>query len=482
MGPPSDGKFVSNRHIARAFGMQLIFRALGLIASFVTVTATTRYLGPSSYGALITAVLFVGVWASLTELGIGAVVVRRVMSGTGSLERLVRINAGMSIICCLPLFVLAAVSGAAVYGDRADVVEMILIISTGLILTTIASCFDPIFQATVRFGAVAFSDLLSRVGSLAVTLVLVEHRADIVWFAVVQLAPPLVILLVQGAAATRTLNWRPIFSLSESWDLLRESLPQTALLIIAVLYFRADGVILSLRSTPDQVGVYGLAYAVALTLTMLVRFFLSSTLSTMTGLYAENRDRFADFIGKSMELMLFVAAPIAVGGAIMANEIVELIGSNAFVKDGGPTLAMLLVAVAISFLNGVTGQALFAAHEQVFLVRCSVFTLALNTAVNVALAPTYGARGAGIALIVTEVAGLLISTWRLRRRAPYRIPLIFTLRLLGPLAACAGLALYMRNCPVLITIPAAAVAYLVGNVAIGPVTITTMKSALSKQS
>ena len=233
VGPSPDGERISNRRIAQAFSQQLIFRALGLVTSFLTVTATTRYLGPSSYGALTTAVVFVGLWASLTELGIGSVLVRRVMSGRGSLERLVRINAGMSIVYCLPLFAIAAVSGAAVYRERADVVEMILIISAGLTLTTIASCVEPIFVARVRFGAVALSDLLSRVASLAVTLILIEFRADIVWFAVVQLAPPVVVLLVQGVAASRLVNWRPIFSVSESWGLLRESLPQTAVLMIA---------------------------------------------------------------------------------------------------------------------------------------------------------------------------------------------------------------------------------------------------------
>jgi O-antigen/teichoic acid export membrane protein len=352
IGPSHDGERISNRHIARAFSQQLIFRALGMVASVITVTATTHYLGPSSYGALTTAVVFVGMWASLTELGIGSVLVRRAMSGRGSLERLVRINAAMSVVYCLPLFVIAAASGAAVYRDRSDVVVMILIISAGLILTTIATCFEPIFLATVRFGAVALSDLLSRVACLAVTTILIEFRAHLVWFAIVQLAPPIVVLLIQGAAATRIVDWRPIFSLSESWGLLRESLPQTAVLIIAVLYYRADGVILSLRSTADEVGVYGLAFTLAVTLTVLITFFQSSTLSTMTNLYARDRDQFASLISRSIESMLFAAAPIAIGGAILAERVVEFIGSSAFVRHGGPTLALLFVAVALSFLAG----------------------------------------------------------------------------------------------------------------------------------
>jgi O-antigen/teichoic acid export membrane protein len=452
-----------------------------MAASVITIAATTRYLGPSSYGLLTTAVVFVGLWASLTELGIGPVIVRRVMSGRGSLERLVRINTGMSVAFCLPLFAIIAGTGAAVYRDRADVVEMILILSAGLMLTTITSCFLPIFMATIRFGAVALSDLLSRVACLAITMVLIEFRADIVWFAIVQLAPPVVILFVQGVAATRIVNWRPIFSMSESWELLRESLPQTAALIIAILYYRADAVILSLRSTAYEVGVYGLAYALAFTPTVLVQFFLTSALSTMTELYARDRDAFLSLIDRSIKAMLFAGAPLVVGGAILADQAVELVGSSEFVRHGGPTLTLLLVAVALRFLTGVTGQALFAAHEQIFLMRLSFSTLAVNIVMNFALVPHYGAIGAGIALVATEGIGLLFASWRLRRQVQYRPPWLFIVRLMCPLAACAGLALFMRDFPVLIAIPAAAGAYLVVNLAIGPVTLKVIRVLFSKQ-
>ena len=90
---------------------------------------------------------------------------------------------------------------------------------------------------------------------------------------------------------------------------------------------------------------------------MLSKFFLSSTLSKMTELFARDRDQFASVISRSIESMLFAGAPIAIGGGILAERVVELIGSSAFVRHGGPTLALLLTAVALSFLTGVTSQA-----------------------------------------------------------------------------------------------------------------------------
>ncbi|WP_102145654.1 oligosaccharide flippase family protein [Mycobacterium hubeiense] len=465
--------------MAHAFSQQLIFRAVGMVASVLTVAATTRHLGPTEYGELTTAVVFVGLWTSLTELGVGAVLVRRVMSGNGDLQRLVRVNAGLSLVYCLPLFALAATSGVLVYRDRTEVVQMVLIVSGGLILTTITSCFEPIFLAKVRFTAVAWSDFVSRVASLGATMLLISLHANTVAFALVQLVPPVVVLVIQGAAAARITDWRPVFSLAESWHLLRESLPQTGVLIIAVLYWRADGVILSLRSTADQVGVYGLAYTLAFTVSVLSTFFQSSTLSAATGSFARDRDEFTRFVTRSVESMLFLGAPIAVVGVLLARPIVELIGSAEFVLHGGRTLALLLVAVALTFLTAAISQALFAAHDQVFLFRLNLINLIGNIVLNIVLAPRYGAVGAGAALVLTETIGLVVVTWRLGHLAGYRTPWMFALRLLVPLGAAVALAISMRQYPVLVTLPLAAAVYLAVNLTVGPVTPRVVRAVLA---
>src|ERR1700730_12476417 len=88
---------------AHAFSVQLVCRALRMLASVVSVAMTARYLGPGRYGQLTIAVVFIGMWTSFADLGISTVVVRRVTAGRGDLERLVRVNSGLSLMYCVPL-------------------------------------------------------------------------------------------------------------------------------------------------------------------------------------------------------------------------------------------------------------------------------------------------------------------------------------------------------------------------------------------
>ncbi len=461
------------KRMASAFAIQVICRVLGMLASVISVSMTARYLGPDHYGQLTIAVVFIGTWASLADLGIGVVIVRRVTSGRGELERLVRMNNGLSWVYCIPLVALAIGSGLLVYHDS-GVRTMLAVLSGQLLMMTMTARLEPVFLATVRFFAVAFSDVVSRLATLTAVAWLVATRADIVWFAVAQLIPPALQLLIQGAAASRQIALRPIFSRRETADLLREALPVIGVVVLATVYWRCDGVILSLLSSHAEVGVYGLACTVAFNTVVVSLFFQRATLSTATELFSCDVAAFTRFVRRSVELMLFLAVPVAAIGGLLAGPLIGFFGDRAFVGRGTPVLALLCTAAALRFVGGILGQSLFACHHQGFLFRMSVAQVGIIVGLNVALDGRFGAVGAGVAVLCTELFGVLIASWWLRRQCDYRTPVMFLLRLLGPTAASAAVALLLAGQHVLVMCAAAAAAYLAANMAIGPVTWSTL--------
>ena len=471
---------VPRARIARAFSIQLICRALGMLASVVSVAMTARYLGPGRYGQLTIAVVFIGLWISLADLGIGTVIVRRVTSGRGELERLVRVNSGLALVYCVPLAALAAGSGLLIYRDS-DVRVMLVVLSGGLLMLTMTTRFEPVFLTTVRFAAVAISDVAGRLGTLTMVACLVAARADVIWFAVAQLIPPALQLLIQGTAAARHISVRPIFAPREAADLLRESLPLMAFMVLCFVYWKADGVILSLLSTHSEVGVYGLATTIAANTAVVSLLFLKSTLSTATELFSRAVAAFAGFVRRSVELMYFVAVPVAVVGALLAGPLIGFFGDKAFVPRGTPTLALLFLAAALQFVTATLGQGLIACHQQRFLLQEGLAVLVVNVALNLALDGRFGAVGAAVALVCTELFGVMITSWWLHRRCGYRTPVMFLLRVLVPTAPSAAVAVLLSGQHVILAVTAAAVTYLVASMAIGPIKWSTLASMRGKQ-
>jgi O-antigen/teichoic acid export membrane protein len=471
---------VPRAQIAHAFSIQLICRVLGMLASVVSVAMTARYLGPGRYGQLTIAVVFIGMCAYLADPGTAAIVVRRVTSGRGELERLVRVNCGMGLVYCVPLALLTAVSGLLIYRDS-DVRAMLVVLSAWPLMLTMTTRLEPVFLTTVRFLAVGISDLAGRLATLIMVACLVAARADVVWFAVAQLIPPALQLLIQAAAAARHISLRPIFAPREAADLLRESLAMMGFLLVAVAYWRIDGVILSLLSAHSEVGVYGLAGTIASTAAVVSMLFLKSTLSTATELFSRDVAAFAGFLRRCVEMMCFVAVPVAVVGAVLAGPLMGLLGDKAFVSRGTPTLALLFIAAAVQFVTATHGQGMIACHQQRFLLQASFAGLVLNVALNLALDGRFGAVGAAGALVCAEVLGLMTGVWCLHRRCGYRAPVTFLLRVLAPTAPSVVVAVLLSGQHVILAATAAAVTYLVASMAIGPIKWSTLASMRGKQ-
>jgi O-antigen/teichoic acid export membrane protein len=196
--------------------------------------------------------------------------------------------------------------------------------------------------------------------------------------------------------------------------------------------------------------------------------FLKSTLSTATELFARDVVAFAGFLRRSVELMYFVAVPVAVVGALVAGPLIGLFGDKAFIARGTPTLALLFVAAALRFVSGTLGQGLVASHHQRILFWLTIATLVLNVTLNVTLAGRYGAVGPGIALVCTEFFNMVISSWWLRRHCGYRTPVLFLMRVLIPTGASVVVTLLLSGHHVVLTLGVAAVVYLATSAAVGP--------------
>jgi O-antigen/teichoic acid export membrane protein len=135
----------------------------------------------------------------------------------------------------------------------------------------------------------------------------------------------------------------------------------------------------------------------------------------------------------------------------------------------------------LRFVSGTIGQGLFACHEQRFFFRLFLVALAGNVVLNVFLDGRFGAVGAGISLVCTELAGLTIASWRLGKRCGYRTPVNFLIRLLVPTAASAAVVLLLSGQHVVFILAAAAATYLAVNMVAGPVNWSILTSLFRKK-
>lgn len=447
---------MSNRAdaIAQGVAVQFIARAVALVASIVTLSLSTRYLGIDQYGLLTTAIVFVGLFEIGTDFGLATVITRRVSAGKGGLAHLVDVSLGLKLVIGLPLVALSIITGLVVYRGQPQAQGAVAVISVGLIFTAVATSYEPVFMVHVRFGAASAADLTARVLGLAATVAVVHGDLGLMLLAAVQLVTPLAKFGFTALGARRLERLRPRFEIATTLSLLREGIPFTVIIVVGILYWRADGAILSWLSTPDQVGAYGVAYSLAFNLEVISVVFSTSTFSTLSAQASSDLPRFDKSVRLGYRFLLVCAMPIATLGVPLARPLLQAFSGESFVDAATPVLRLFFIGVAIAFLNQHLTGALVSLHKQQFLLRLSLVNLMINIALNVALVPHFGALGAGISMVASQLAGLLAGAVLLGRLRPRSFPIDQVLRLLPVCALGVGAVLATASFGLVAQVPA----------------------------
>jgi O-antigen/teichoic acid export membrane protein len=445
--------------VLRGTSVQLAGRAIGLALSLVTVTVTVRYLGASGYGELVTVVAFAGLFETFADLGVGTVIVRRVTGGAGSLERLIGLNLGMSLIYAAPLWLVTAAAGLVVYAGRPAIQLGVAIVAVGLIFRVISTSFVPIYWIAVRWGAMTAAEVVSRAAALALTVVAIQSDAGVVSLMGVQVVPPLLTLILMVVISRRRGRFRPLFGMREALSLFREAVPLAGVQLVGILYYRADGVLLSVLSSTAELGAYGLGYRLAGNAAIIATVFADSAFSTMTRAWAKSTAAFNNVVSRSMDFILLCTAGLMIFGIALGPDLLRLIAPDEFAPSAATVIQLLFAAIAVGYINTLLSQALIAAHQQRYLLVASPTALVFNIALNLILIPAHGAVGAAVALASTEVVSAIAGGIWLRSVTGGPIPARFMMRLLLPITVTIATLLVAGNAPLLVQLVVLSVTY-----------------------
>ena len=446
------GGIVARNTLAQAAGKVVV-----LGAGAVSIAVTTRYLGAAGYGRFALALALLQTLGVLADAGLVAVVVREASRAPHRTAQLIGNALAMRLALCLVVAGLAAAaSGLPSYGP--DVRTAVLIASVPFAMGVVSSSLAAVFQVRLQLGRGALADAAGRVGSLLALLAVVA--ADLGFAAVVASAAAgaAVTLALTFAFARRLVRVRPAADRAVWRELAVAALPLGLTLAVAELYFRADTFILSLSRDADEVGRYALAYRLYELLGLLPAMVMASVFPLLSRQLASDRAAAERTLHATARAFVAFGLPVAAGGLVIAPQLAQLAGGDEFAAAADP-LRLLLCAAVLAYLSGLLGYTLIAGGFERSTLWLSVTALVLNLALNVALAPAYGAT-ASAAIAVASEALLLGGGWLLVRRRLGLRPALEGAWRAGLAAAVMAAAVWpLRDRTPALTVPLGAAVY-----------------------
>jgi O-antigen/teichoic acid export membrane protein len=170
--------------------------------------------------------------------------------------------------------------------------------------------------------------------------------------------------------------------------------------ILGLIIYNSDLIFLRVFHGREDVGLYAAAYTLISFVGNLGGVYSRSLLPTLTRLDREEIGS-ANLFGTAMAQVFAVAAPLTLGGWLVAEPLLTSLFGTGY-AGAGLALAILIWSVPFSVFRSVALAGLIAQERHDLVLRTTTGTAVANLLLNLLLIPTLGIIGAAWATLITE--------------------------------------------------------------------------------
>ncbi len=341
---------------------------------------------------------------NILSLGIDQVIVRKVAMGH-NIKRLLSVYLCHVLITGL-LFYAILMLCAISFSHKNDLFTILLVLGLGKLMIFLSLPFKQVAIGMERFKVLA---------AMLITCNVARSAGLAIWAIFSPLTLPIAIgLFVLGDLAEsaftvylfkRQLKIPIVFKWYRTYyvGLLRESLPQTGVVVLTSAIARFDWIFIGILVSSVKLAEYSFAYKAFEVSTLPLQAVAPLLLPWLTRLYRsglpeESRLRFL------LRMELSVAVLTALGLNILWAPVMDAITAGKYGAVNVPTIFFLSLCIPFLYLNNFLWSIYFAQGRMRMLLVGFVITFLVNAGLDILLIPFYKNEGAAVAFLASCVA------------------------------------------------------------------------------
>lgn len=401
------------------FLWMILDKGVRLTAGVLVTLLVARYLGPSRFGLLAYAATLVALLLPLAELGVDAVVRRKLLALPEEAGRWLGLVWRLRLLAGVVLYA-AMAAWLSVSRDDVSANHLIWILALSL-LQPAGMTADIWLQANLKARRAAVASWVTLGLGAGARLYLVAVAADLTafaWTAVVEGAMNclLIWLAARQAGMPRPAGGSPWVA---TRDLLGQAWPLLLAGLTVALYMRIDLVMLRQLSGDHQAGTYAAVVRLSELWYFVPTALASSVLPRLLEQQRAGPETYLRGLQQYYDLSAGLAYVAALFTCLLAGPLVRLAYGTEYV-EAIPILRWHAWAVVFVFLGVARSQYLINEKLTRFHLAATASGAVLNIALNLYLIPKHGAVGAVWATLSAYALAAWGATWlhpRLRENA-----------------------------------------------------------------
>jgi O-antigen/teichoic acid export membrane protein len=390
--------------VIRGGAMRSLGYFLGLSIALISIPLLTRHLGVADFGRYVTVTSLVTIVLIIADAGLTTVGVREYAVRDERGRHLLMRNLLATRLIVAAAGALGAILFALAAGYDSALIAGVALGGIGLILTLAQQTYVIPLTAELRLGLATLLDLLRQALNVIGIVALVAAGATLLPFFAIPIPVGIAMILVTALTIRQHIGLRPGIDRREWTYIAVETLPAAAASALASLFYRVAIVIMSIIASPTQTGYFSASFRVVEALVAVPSLLVGSAYPLLSRAAETDARRLSYAFQRLFEVSLIIGVGLAMALVLGAQPIIDLIAGSAFAA-AVPVLQIQGLAIGATFFVALFGGTLWVVRKKRQLVLGNLVGVIAAVALTGALVPAQGAKGAAIAMTVSE--GLL---------------------------------------------------------------------------
>ena len=392
--------FLNNKEIKNA-GWLIGAKVIQMVLSLIVGVLTARFLGPNNYGLINYGTAYVSFFTALCTLGLNNVIIKDFIDNPN--------QKGQAIGTCLvfrffasalSIFLIFLISYFVDYGEFLTIV-VVSLCSISLIFQ-IVDIFNYYFQSLYKSKITAIATLAAYIIVSLYKIVLLALNKDVKWFAFATSVDYLVLGVILFLVYKFSNGPKLSFSFSKGKDLLKNSYHYILSNMMVAIYAQTDKIMLKQMLSETEVGFYSVATTICTMWTFILMAIIDSMYPTILNLHDKNKVAFEKKNKQLYALVFYISIFVSLCFQILSPTIIYILYGNSFMPAVDP-LRVVTWYTAFSYLGVARNAWIVCEHNQKYLKWMYGGAAFINVMLNFLLIPFFGAVGAALASLITQV-------------------------------------------------------------------------------
>ena len=392
-----------------------IFRMI--IGLLITIWMA-RYLGPAQFGIFNYALSFVALFGVLSTLGLDKLINKELLNHPEQNDYTMGTTFVLRFIGAIVLLCLSVYSISIVRPNDELMMIMVLIFSSTFFFKT----FEIIkywFESHVQAKYSATIEAIAIFASVSIKVVLILIEAPLVTFAWAVFAESVVLsiglVFIYLAKSNKVTTWKVSFQKMKY--LLQEAWPLILAGTLYTIYTRIDQIMLGDMIGDSSVGIYAAAVKISEGWMFIPVVIATSFFPAMLNARKNSYSLYLERTQHLLNLMAFLGVIAGLGIIFVASPFVNLAFGESYAESslvltihiwGGIFTAMSAIAYRYFIAEGLQKSSFYR----------GLSGLVVNIILNYFLIPLYGAVGAAIATVISQVMALYLFNFTNTKTRP----------------------------------------------------------------